>query len=1056
MGRTKRLAVVMAAVLAAVTAAAGAGRTAAPGAGRTAAGRTAAAAAAADTAVLGATTPGSRTDSGDANYMNATRYVTGASGGTVTSMSVYVGAVSAAPRNQFQVALYSDNANAPGTLIAKSASAALTANSWNTVAVSATVKPNTAYWLAYNTNASSSTANNMTYDSGGRSAYATGGTAFGTWPSGFGNPAYQSVSFAVRATYTVDTTPPPDPGPGSGSGGPILVIASAANPYSRYYGEILTAEGVPYFKVLDIAQVTSTTLAGYDVALLGEMPLTQAQAAMLGDWTTGGGKLVAMRPDKKLAPLLGIADAGAVRSDAYLKIDTSSGPGAGITGATMQYHGAADRYTLDGATAVATLYGDATTATTDPAVTLRGVGSSGGQAAAFTYDLAKSVVQTRQGNIAWAGQQRDSTDGYEAGEMFFGTNGQPDWNNLDKAIIPIADEQQRLLVNLITQMDRPRKPLPRFWYFPRDVKAVVVMTGDDHGIGGTAGRWDGYIAQSPSGCDVAAWQCVRGSSYLYTSGPMTAAQAKAYTDQGFEVGVHVTTDCRPWGAASALSGLYQDQLGAWKAKYPALPGPSSSRTHCVEWDDWATQPKVKKANGIRLDTDYYYYPASFTKNRPGFFNGTGEIMRFADEDGSVIDTYQATTQMTDESGQTYPYTVDTLLDAAYGSQGYYAALTANIHTDFAASAASDAIIASAKAHGVPVVSGRQMLTWLDTRNNSTFTNLAWQNGRLTFDVAGGANGLRGMVPASSAGGSLAGITFGGAPVPYLTDTVKGVQYAFFDAKPGSYTAAYGQDTTPPSVTSTAPADGAKDVALTTAVRVGFDEPVDPATVTGSTVTLRTAAGAAVPAAVAWDAAANAAVLTPARQLTADTAYTLTVQQIKDTAGNAMASPFTAGFTTGGVPLQTLGSTQAGSQLDDGNANHMNGSKVTTGAAAVSLKSMSVYVGSVSAAPADRYQLAVYTDNAGSPGTLVASTATGTLTANTWNTLPVTATLGANTTYWLMYNTNGADGTSNNMRYSAGSAGQGAYSAGGVAFGNWPASFGSSVKAAAAYSLYASY
>ena len=40
----------------------------------------------------------------------------------------------------------------------------------------------------------------------------------------------------------------------------------------------------------------------------------------------------------------------------------------------MQFHGTADRYTLSGATAVATLYSTAATATPNPAVTLRGVG----------------------------------------------------------------------------------------------------------------------------------------------------------------------------------------------------------------------------------------------------------------------------------------------------------------------------------------------------------------------------------------------------------------------------------------------------------------------------------------------------------------------------------------------------------------------------------------------------------------------------------------------------------------------------------------------------------
>ena len=63
------------------------------------------------------------------------------------------------------------------------------------------------------------------------------------------------------------------------------------------------------------------------------------------------------------------------------------------------------------------------------------------------------------------------------------------------------------------------------------------------------------------------------------------------------------------------------------------------------------------------------------------FTGSGMPMRFADPDGSMIDVYQATTQMTDESGQTYPEHIDTLLDNALGSKGYYGVFTANMHTD---------------------------------------------------------------------------------------------------------------------------------------------------------------------------------------------------------------------------------------------------------------------------------------------------------------------------------------------------------------------------------------
>ncbi|MFD9124963.1 Ig-like domain-containing protein [Kitasatospora sp. NPDC059571] len=1010
---------------------------------------------AATTATLGTVTVGSATDAGDSNYINTTRYVTGSSGGTVSSISVHVGTVAAAPNNQYQVAVYADASGKPGALVASSSSGTLTANAWNTLPLTAALSANTAYWLAYNTNGNSSAVNNLHYNSGGTSGYGTGGRAFGSWPSSFGALSSENVTFSIYATYTPDgggTTPP---GAGPGNEGPILLISSAANPYTAYYTEILKAEGLNYYKISDLSSVTAATLASYDVVLLGETPLTAAQADMLGTWTNGGGRLIAMRPDKQLAGLLGLTATTGTLADSYLRIDTSAAPGSGLTADTMGFHGTADQYTLNGATAVATLYSDASTATANPAVTLRSAGS--GQAAAFTYDLAKSVVQTRQGNIAWAGQQRDSTDGYEASEMFFGTNGQPNWNDLDKAQIPIADEQQRLLANLITLMDSAKKPLPRFWYYPRDAKAVVIMTGDDHGIGGTTGRWDGYIAQSPAGCNVANWECVRGSSYIYTDDPMTPAQAQAYTDEGFEVGVHVTTNCKPWGTTAALQGFYSDQLTAWKAKYGSLPNPSSSRTHCVEWDDWATQAKTKLANGIRLDMDYYYYPASFVQDRPGFFNGTGTIMKFADTDGSVIDEYQATTQLTDESGQSYPASINTLLDNAVGTKGYYAAIGANIHTDFAASAASDAVIAAAKARGVPVVSGRQMLTWLDGRNGSAFSKMAWTGSTLTFDITGGANGLRAMVPVNAASGTVTGISRAGQSLPYRIETVKGVAYAFFDGTAGSYTVTYGQDTTAPTVTGTTPTAGATGVAATTPVRFAFSEPLDAATVTASAVTLRTTAGGtAVPGTVSYDAATSSAVFTPSAALALTTGYTATVQGVKDVSGNALASPVSVAFTTAGPPPKTIGSTAVGTLIDDTDSNHLNGSKVTTGSAAVPLTSLSVHVGQISAAPNNQYQLAVYTDNAGSPGTLVASTGSGTLTANAWNSLPVNLTLAASTTYWFVFNSNGTSSTVNNMNYTSGPAGSGAYSSAVVPFGTWPSSFGTAVKDSLIYSLYGSY
>ena len=66
-----------------------------------------------------------------------------------------------------------------------------------------------------------------------------------------------------------------------------------------------------------------------------------------------------------------------------------------------------------------------------------------------------------------------------------------------------------------------------------------------------------------------------------------------------------------------------------------------------------------------------------------------------------------------------------------------------MHTDQAASAGSDAIVASALSRSVPVISAKQMLDWVDGRNNSSFGGFSWNGSSLQFAItqAAGATGL---------------------------------------------------------------------------------------------------------------------------------------------------------------------------------------------------------------------------------------------------------------------------------------------------------------------------
>ena len=123
------------------------------------------------------------------------------------------------------------------------------------------------------------------------------------------------------------------------------------------------------------------------------------------------------------------------------------------------------------------------------------------------------------------------------------------------------------------------------------------------------------------------------------------------------------------------------------------------------------------------------------------------------------------------------------------------------------------------------------------------------------------------------------------------------------------------DTTAPTVSSTNPGDTTTGVAINRTLAATFSEAMDPASCTTTTFTL-TQAATPVPGAVTC--VGKTATLDPTSDLAASTPYTATITTgVKDLAGNALAAPFTWGFTTaagaatGAGPAPVLLGTAAG-------------------------------------------------------------------------------------------------------------------------------------------------
>lgn len=131
----------------------------------------------------------------------------------------------------------------------------------------------------------------------------------------------------------------------------------------------------------------------------------------------------------------------------------------------------------------------------------------------------------------------------------------------------------------------------------------------------------------------------------------------------------------------------------------------------------------------------------------------------------------------------------------------------------------------------------------------------------------------------------------------------------YTQSPG-FTTAAAPDTTAPTVSSTNPADGATNIAITVKPQVVFSEAMDAATITSSTVQLLDSTGTPVAQAAgspALSADGLTATITPAASLKERATYRIRVvggsSGAKDRAGNALASTFTqaTGFTTENLP-----------------------------------------------------------------------------------------------------------------------------------------------------------
>ncbi|WP_411732508.1 Ig-like domain-containing protein [Paeniglutamicibacter sp.] len=584
----------------------------------------------------------------------------------------------------------------------------------------------------------------------------------------------------------------PDQAPlAEGPGGSILLILDGAGEFATNYSEILRVEGLNTFETISVDDLTPKILSAHQLAILSTGSVEPEKEEMISGWVENeNGNLIAMEPTGKIAELAGVTNHGPGVDDGYVHIDSAQAPGEGIVAEPIQFHGESGLLEMEyGTRAIASLQATATDPPGPPAITLKSGNEAHGSVAAYAFNLAKSTALTRQGNPEWAGQERDGIAPIRSNDLFFGSNGR-DYLDLSKAHVPQADEQMRLFANLIGYMNQDNGPMPKFWYFPKFSKAILVMASDDHGTpNGTATMFQQLDELSPYGCSVDHWECFRATSWLTSNSGLSIDAAKNYSDRGFDVGAHVSTGCADWNARSLMLAFSQS-LGEFRSKYRNLPPQTGNRMHCIAWSDWSTQATAERSWGMRIDMNYYYWPGEWVRGRSGFMTGSGLPMRFSDSSGGLVNVFQQETHLVDEVFVSNPEAVERLLARATGPEGFYGAF--GTHYDFSNEFDVE-LVDIAIRNSIPMVSAKQLLEWTDARNASNFKNTNWDQGVLSFelDIDPGTHGmLRTMLPTGSVDGSLTGIRSRGEDITFMVETVKGVEYAIFDAASGSFVATY--------------------------------------------------------------------------------------------------------------------------------------------------------------------------------------------------------------------------------------------------------------------------
>ncbi len=548
----------------------------------------------------------------------------------------------------------------------------------------------------------------------------------------------------------------------------LLTAPDEALPFDAYLDEVLHSEGWCLHEHRQVTgPVAADELAAHALVVISRGAARRLDPAEVERYLRAGGRAVCIRPPREWGPALGLqprlAETYATLRDGYVRVCDEHPWLGNFPALDLQLHGEADVYEGGAFEALAWLAGQRGHATPFPAVAATRVGD--GVAVTFAFDLAECIVLHHQGRIASASTGADpdaNRDGkFTADDLFEGMR------DFELRHVPQADVLQELLTRAIAGLTRDLLPLPRLWRFPGAAPALLLLDGDGDSMCPEDMRATVEICERHGG---------RFTFFLMDEElrDFDADELRAVAERGHGIGPHPRVPLRPTVAE------WRSEVTRITADVRALGfEPVSLRMHSCILPGWDEAPRTLAGLGLGLETSFlqgYRYQS-------GYLNGSALPARFIDRDGRLLDCWEQSTVLGDDTLVTtktmmpvkseqecIDLSLELMRELAGRWQGvfhpYFHPINVGGHGRMHTARWLDEVLREGVRLGMPAPSCDAWLAFTQARRAARIADLRWDAGarELHFRLAGeqAADGLTILLPRCDAG-EAARVEVDGAP-----------------------------------------------------------------------------------------------------------------------------------------------------------------------------------------------------------------------------------------------------------------------------------------------------